>query len=369
MRGPDDQLERDIYEAVSHGFEWIFKTGQGQAHWKLVDHTALAALALVLREPKNSPWILSIKKWLVSQQTELEPGIASWDESVSDTSFAIIALLRMGVQPNDPVIQKGLAFLNKLFYANGRANWEDEPWETSWAILAISLTGNSDYLDEACQGASWLMDIQDANGAIIAPHYTAYSVKVAQTVCKRQSLKGYCMLDEHKYRINSKKAADYLLRIMDEEVLWTGEAWSNGQILWALASTGHFPFEDQATVRKVVDWFVRTQQPDGNWYDAEDTACAIIGLVALLRGYLLQQTDGQPQKEDVSTIICNHLRRMYEAPRLVLGRKFIQVQEDGTTTLNFSPTTLKAAAILFGIISGLTVVIALWDFIRESFGL
>lgn len=367
--GPDERSVRDIYETVSRGYEWIFKTGQGEANWKLVDHTSLVAIALVVREPKNSPWIKAIKKWLISQQTEMEPGVASWGDSVSDTSMVVLALIRMGVQANDPVIQKGLAFLNKIFYANGRANWEDEPWETSWAILAISQSGNAENLDEACQAASWLMGIQDANGAIIAPHYTGYSVKVADTICRRQGLRGYCVLNEQMYKEKAKKASEYLLGIIDEEILWTGEAWSNGQILWALASSGHFPFEDQVTVRKVVDWFMRNQRPDGNWYDAEDTACAIMGLVSLLKGLILAGDDGQLRSQDPSTIIYNHLRRMYEAPRLVLRKRFIEVQDDGTTTLNFSPRALKAAAILFAILSGLTVFIALWDFIRESLGM
>ena len=125
--------------------------------------------------------------------------------------------------------------------------------------------------------------------------------------------------------------------------------------------------EDRQAVSKVVSWFVRNQGVDGNWFDAEDTACAILGLVALLKDYLLHKSKGQGVQEDAETVIYNHLRRLYEAPKLNLGKKFLEVQEDGTTTLNFSPRAVKTVAIIFAIASGLTVVIALWDFIEGRF--
>jgi len=367
-QAPDDQIEREIYHAVSRGFEYLFQMGQGKGNWKLVDHTALAAMALTIREPKNSLWVLAVRKWLISQQTEMEPGVASWDESVSDTAMALIALLRMGVLPSDPTVAKGLRFLEKVFYYNKRNNWEDEPWETSWSITAISDAGDTETLDEACQGVRWLMGIQEPNGAIIAPHYTAYFVNVVRAVCHRQTQRGYCVMDEAKLHESAKRAADYLLQTLDDESLWTGEAWSNGQILWSLASSGRFPIEDRQMMNKVISWFVRNQGVDGNWYDTEDTACAILGLVALLKDYLFQKAKGQAIQEDVDTVIYNHLRRLYQAPKLNLGKKFFEVLEDGTTTLNFSPRALKAAAIIFAIASGLTVVLALWDYIAGVLG-
>ena len=364
---PDDQIEREIYHAVSRGFEYLFKEGQGKGNWKLVDHTALVAMALTIREPKSSQWIKAVKKWLVSQQTEMEPGVASWDESVSDTAMALIALLRMGVLPSDPAITKGLKFLNKVFYYHNRPNWEDEPWETSWSITAISEAGDTDTLDEACQAVKWLAGMQEANGAIIAPHYTAYYINVVRAICHRQTQNGFCVMDEAKFQESAKRASEYLMLTMDDEELWTGEAWSNGQIIWCLASGGRFPVEDRQAVSKVVSWFVRNQGVDGNWFDAEDTACAILGLVALLKDYLLHKSKGQGVQEDAETVIYNHLRRLYEAPKLNLGKKFLEVQEDGTTTLNFSPRAVKTVAIIFAIASGLTVVIALWDFIEGRF--
>lgn len=366
---PDDNIERGIYQAVSRGYEWLFQTGQGKANWKLVDHTALVAIAMTLREPKNSHWIMAIRKWLVSQQSEIEPETFSWDESVSDTSMALIALIRMGVIPKDPAIVNGISFLRKVFHYNKRMNWEDEPWETSWAIMAIAESGDSQAMDEACQGARWLLEIQEPNGAVIAPHYTAYFIKVVQTICKKQTIEGYCILDESRYKESANRAADYLLSNIDKDTLWTGEPWSNGEIVWALASTGRFPFDNPQLLNMVVDWFVKKQGADGNWYDPEDTACSILGLLALLKSYLLHNLQDKALKEDVDTMIYNHLRRMYEPPKLMMEKKFVEVLEDGTTTLNFSPTTLKVSAILFAIVSGFTVLYAIWDFLVDILGI
>jgi hypothetical protein len=366
-QAPDDQIEREIYHVVSRGYEYLFNQGQGKGNWKLVDHTSLVAMALMIREPKNSPWIKTVKDWLISQQTEMEPGVASWDECVSDTAMALIALLRMGVQPSDPAVAKGLKFLQKVFHYNKRFNWEDEPWETSWSITAIAESGDYETLDEACQGVRWLAGIQEPNGAIIAPHYTAYFVNVVRAVCHRQTHKGYCVMDEDKLHESAKRASEYLLRTMTEEDLWTGEAWSNGQIIWSLASGGLFPIEDRKTLSMVVSWFIRNQEKDGGWFDAEDTACAILGLVAILKEYLLHKANGHGIQEDVETVISNHLRRLYVTPKLNLKKSFVEVLEDGTTTLNFSPRALKTAAIVFAIVSGLTVIIALWDFIEARF--
>lgn len=364
----DDHIEREVYRTVSLGYEWLFLAGQGNANWKLVDHTALVAMALTIREPKSSPWIVAVRNWLISQQHEMEPNVSSWDENVSDSSMALIALLRMGLPPTDPVITSGIGFLKKVFHYHKRPNWEDEPWETSWAIMAISESGDNLAMDEACQGARWLMEIQEPNGAIIAPHYSAYFIKVVQSICNKQKSKGYCLLDEARFKESAQRASDYLLNTIDEETLWTGEPWSNGQIVWALASSDHFPYDDPTKLNVIIDWFVRHQDADGNWYDPEDTASSILGLIALLKGYLLYKLQGQTTHEDTDTVIYNHLRRMYEPPKLMLGRKFIEKLEDGTTTINLSPTTLKIALLLFALASGFTVLTALWDFLVSLLG-
>ena len=48
--------------------------------------------------------------------------------------------------------------------------------------------------------------------------------------------------------------------------------------------------------------------------------------------------------------------------------KFVERLDDGTTRLNFSPIAHKVAAIVFATASALTVIVAMWDFIRAALG-
>lgn len=364
----DDHIVRDIYKSVTRGYEWLFKEGRGYGHWKSVEHTALVSLALTHREPKNSPWSIAARDWLFEQQEELDADTLSWDEEVIDTSMALMALLRIGVLPSDPRIRKAFNFLHKLYQANGRPNWEDEPWETSWSILAISEGNGKELLDEACQATKWLMGLQDASGAIIAPHYTSFYVKIIDTMSKRQGTAGYCLLDQGKFKASSKLAVDYLMRNFNEDKLWTGLPRSNGFIIYALATSNNFPFHDQMIVNQVVDWFLENQEPDGNWYDNEDTASAIIGLVSLLRGYVLFHSQGVMTAEDVNTAICNHLRRMYDPPKPNVGHKMVTTNPDGSTSINLSPNIKKILTVVLSAAGTFTVLIALWDFLKDYFG-
>ncbi len=367
MLEQDDRVVRDIYRSVTRGYEWLFKEGRGYGHWRTVEHTALVTLALTLREPKNSPWFTTAKHWLFLQQEELDEETLSWDEEVMDTSMALMALLRMGVLPSDPRMKRSFNFLHKLYQANGRPNWEDEPWETSWSILAISEGNGKDLLDEACQATKWLMGLQDAQGAVIAPHYTSFYVKIAHIIIKRQGAAGFCLLDHAKLKVSSARAVDYLLQSYSEERLWTGLPRSNGFIIYALCTSNNFPYQDQAMVGQVVDWFLENQGPDGNWYDNEDTASSIIGLISLLRGYLLFHSQGTMTPEDVNTAICNHLRRMYDPPKPNVRLKFITTNPDGSTSINLSPTLKKVLTIILSVAGTFTVMTAIWDFIKDYF--
>jgi len=368
MPGPDNRLEENIYRSVTRGYEWLFTSGRDNADWGSVDHNSLVLLSLILREPKNSLWITAPKEKLLSEQEDYGSDAASWGESVYDTSLALMALLLVGVQPSDPKIEKGLRYLQQIYQANGRNNWEDEPWETSWAVLAVYESGNRKLAEDVCRAVRWLQGLQGADGSIISPHYTAYFLKLVSTLQKDEGAMGVCSIDSPQLERSAKAAVDYLIRNVDEEILWTGESWSNGQILWALTSTGRFPIEDERLADMAVGWFMKNQCPEGNWCDAEDTACAIIGLIALLKQHLKHHISNGTNGEDADTVIFNHLRRLYIPPKPLLSKKFVQRLDDGTTTINFTPRMLRIATIMFAIVSGFTVFVAVYEFLKDYLG-
>jgi hypothetical protein len=357
----DDYLEQELYRILTKAYGWIFNKGRCDGHWKDMSDTALVALCLTKREPSTSPWLLHLKDWMLSQQMEDGEENGSWEEEIWGTATTLIALSKLGVPTNEPKMVKGLNFVHKLYNTTGRSNWEDEPWETSWAILAIAQTNCKKYLEDAFQGMEWLMSLQDESGRIIAPHYTAYFIKITYSLNKRQLIPEE---EQEKYQNTVDKATHYLLTNMNEEKLWTGMAWSNGQILWSLASTYNFPFEDRRAVKMMLDWFGRNQEVDGNWYDAEDTASSILGLFFLLRGYKIYNLKERSDIADVDTVIYERLRRMLATPKCSFGRKTIEVMEDGTTRINIAPGTLRTATILFAIASGVTVFIALYEWLK-----
>jgi hypothetical protein len=365
MESHDSFLEQEFFQTLTKAYEWLFTMGKEEGNWMNTEGTAFAALCLNLREPKSSPWIVGTRDWLLDHQVEMSPEMGNWEEELWQTSTAIIALSKLGVPNTDPKMKKGLNFIHMLFNTTGRSNWEDEPWETSWAIWAIADSNCKEYLDDAFKAMRWLMSLQDESGRIISPHYTAYFIKIANALCKRQLV---ITTDRCEYERTVERAREYLLAMVTEESLWTGMAWSNGQILWSLASTNNFPFKDDKLVSSVLNWFTKNQEPDGNWYDAEDTASVVMGLFHLLRGYKIERTKERSDIADIDTTIYNNLRRLLQTPKYSFGKKFIQVLDDGTTTINFSPKVKKTAIILFALVSGLTVFIAVWDFIREMLG-
>lgn len=351
-------IEKEIYERVSRAYNWLFNLAIHSGNWNEVRSTALVGLCLKLREPMNSPWIENIKKWLIEQQKPIGSDMASWGEELWDTSMALICLKHLGFPQKDPHYQKAIHWMISLYNKNNRHNWHDEPWETSWSIWAILETEPSPELSEIAYNAiKWLLSLQDTDGKIISPHYTAYFILLAS------KLLGYYLKlsQEEKDMISTAiaKAVKYLINNIQKDILWTGEPWSNGVILWILCSTGNFPYNNKDILQEVVNWFFKHQENDGNWLDVEDTALSILGLIHLLKGL-----------ESVSDLeIHNNLNNLLKTPTLCLKRKFIQHHDDGYTSINLSPRFKKVAVIIASLVSVVAAIITLRDFIiRLLFG-
>jgi len=361
-------IKKEIYKCISRAYNWLFNLAIHSGHWEEVRSTALVGLCLELREPMNSPWLARIKDWLLEQQKPIRgfcqygDDRASWGEELWDSSIALICLNHLGLSENTPQSQKTIRWIQSLYNKNNRHNWHDEPWETSWCILAILETkAPSELPNIAYNATKWLLSIQDYDGKIVSPHYTAYFVLIGSKLIDYH-LK---LSQEDKKMILTavNRATEYLLNTISEDVLWTGESWSNGQILWALSSSKNFPCNNTALLQKVVGWFVAHQDKEnGSWEDVEDTASAILGLYYLLRQ--IAETEDRLDESDLRKKLVEHL----ETPKLCLKRKFIQLHDDCCTSINLSPTVRKAVAILFALASGLTVVIALWDYTKGLFG-
>src|SRR5690242_13933649 len=83
---------------------------------------AAAALVLVPAAPAAEPLVKQVedaitrgKKYLIAQQTrdgDFEKDAVASARPGGCTALALLALLNAGVEPNDPVIRKGLAYLH-----------------------------------------------------------------------------------------------------------------------------------------------------------------------------------------------------------------------------------------------------------------
>ena len=347
-------LKCRIVSSVTNGYSWLFGKGAGQGHWSEVRSTALAGLCLSLREPVDAPWLVAVRDWLLSRQVDMGAGQGSWGEELWDTSMAMLALLHLGVSPKDPAILGAVGWQRKLFGLSGNDSWHDEPWETSWCLLSglhVQLYGGAVPWNSAA-AARWLRSLQDSRGRLIAPHYTAYFIWIYEELAKQSS--ATLELEEAAAR-----ATRYLQAAWNESALWAGEPWSNGQILWCLASTGRLQIKDPDRVRQIVTWFLAEQDSDGGWYqDVEDTASAILGLHAVM---LRLEEQDVSRSYKVEEVVYDLLRRSLQTPVLSRGRRLIETHEDGTTSVNLSPRTKKLLAALVTGISVASLLITFWE--------
>ena len=381
-----DKLEERIYNCINNAYGALFERGQYKGHWDDVRPTALIGICLSFREeefyhhsdnprfrrPKNPVWIDSLSDWLLQRQIEIDDDTASWGEEIWDTSWALMSLHRAGVAPTNEKIIKGFSYFFKTYNLSGYNNWCYSPWETSWAVLAI-LEYNPDEISkiEEClsgnnveskglfgiaeEAARWLASLQDKkgdnHGRVVSPHYTGYFVQICYLLNRKNGSDPDPWLEEAM-----KKASAYLLNNVSDEKLWTGEAWSNGQILWSLARSEMLPVDDYELMLKIIAWFENNQDDRGIWADPGNTASVIIGLYYLLRSIKIK--DGvDPVVAEES--IRDNFRRFQLTPPLRLETRLIEKHPDGTLSLN---TTKRGRWAAVGCGSVITAITTLGEF-------
>jgi hypothetical protein len=345
-----------VFELLKGSYSFLFKVASKKGHWTEIRCTALAAMCLQLREEclrskeeGPSRWIDAVKTWMQKEQFVDGPVRGSWGEEVWDSALAVIALTDLGVSPKDETLKNGLKWIAKLFSVNGRDNWHDEPWETSWALLAILRAGRVPKKKgkEVDIGAAikWLVSLQDGSGRIVSPHYTAYFILINH-LSPRVNLSDEVHLVLEKC---ATKCESYLLNALkaSHQGLWTGEAWSNGQILWCLCWAGRFPVSEYELIGKTIAWFQGEQSPDGNWSDIEDTASATLGLAELVKNLLTHQAAIARSNQDADIEFEKRLKKAVRIPKLAIKKRFIyREQETGYISINLRESTVKLAVAI-----------------------
>ncbi len=351
-------IER-IYTLLSSGYSFLYDSGKESGHWGEFRSTALAAICLEFTEREGSLWLGAIESWLRNGQISREVSAGSWGEEIWDTSMCVLALKALRANSKDDSIQKALKWISSLHSRNGRNNWHDEPWETSWALLAILTCGLAS--EDVCvlESVHWLRKLQGDDGKIIAPHYTAYFL----LVLKRLQKYSIPSEDAQLLRMAGELASRYLVELLassDPQRLWTGEAWSNGQILWALCEVNSFPLTDASAVEKTLEWFEQAQEKNGQWSDVEDTSSALLGLLHLLLETLPSSFGRTARRE-----ITDELRRRINIPRLYLSHPLVERQQDGTISINLSRTVLRIFAGIVAVLGILRSTMSLVDLARS----
>jgi hypothetical protein len=349
-----------IYDVLDGAYGFLFRAGRKCGNWNEVRSTALAGMCID-RLPTDKPyWSTCVRRWLESEQLKDGAAAGSWGEEIWDTAMALLALKSLGAHTQDSHVHAGLDWIASKYSVNGRWNWHDDPWETSWALLAIISSGKVPRDIDLLAALHWLATLQDSEGRIVAPQFTAYFVAICHDIAKVN-----VNLDP-SLREATSRAADFLLgdlRNSDASRLWTGEAWSNGQILWILTEQKIFPFHDLALVDKTLYWFRDTQnRQEGYWEDAEDTASATLGLLGLLHGLIIA-VEGVRQARDV---LSSELQRRIKQSRLQMDVGVLERDvESGGFLIRISRRKLTIIGYVISIIATLAAITGLWDFVSK----
>lgn len=356
-----DEAVDKIYTLMLEAYAYLYRIGKAEGHWGDIRGTALTGIAFDLKEEPNSKWIRLIKNKIITDQIKEGEVAGSWNEEIWDTAMCLLALNKFELSHRDPIIKKSVEWISCLYKVNKRDNWHDEPWETCWALIAILSIGKIPSNLKIEEPINWLIDFQEIDGRIISPHYTAYYLLIFSKLKK-------ISIDEKfhvKFEIAKNLSIQYLKNLLsnsDEEVLWCGEAWANGQILWAICSVDNSFIENEEIVTKILGWFENHQSKQGNWSDIEDTSSSIIGLYQLLE--LIVNSDEHLGNKNIKQT----LQKKQPSPDIYLNRPFIEKHpETGGISINLSNKILKLISLIGVLCAGIGTYLGLYDYIKKLF--
>jgi hypothetical protein len=353
-----EQLDRFLIKTddlLVKAYKFLFESGCAEGHWNEARSTALAGMCIEWAVPNGHPWRDAVKKSVFDSQITTGPDAGSWGDEIWDTAMSVLALKDLGVSSHDTPILQALGWISNHFSLNGRGNWHDEPWETCWALIALLQSGTFEHVDVR-EPLKWLLAFQDEQGQILAPHYTAYFIHICTLLPKANLPQGI----RENIQTGRRRAADFLIQMLQtsKSGLWTGEAWSNGQILWMLASAHEFPVADESSVTKVLDWFTSTQKSEGNWADVEDTASAVLGLTRLVQALMPSVSD-----QDAENRVRGYLLGIITVPTLQLNLRLVQYQPQiDCYSINLTKRRRKLLFIVGGIATAMATLAELVDF-------
>jgi hypothetical protein len=325
-----------IYGHITNRYLSLFDKGREQGHWNDERSTAMAGLCLAIKEDHSSNWVASAVEHICNRQIQSGDTKGSWSEEVWDTSLSIFFLKEVGLTNENEVIKTGLNWLISRYSLNNRKNWHDEPWETSWGLLAAIRCSATSRVDIVAS-LTWLASLQDDEGAIIAPIYTAYFLLLVYHASR------YVSKDLGKtFKHNVDKGVTYLMNQLvasDRAILWGGEGWVNGQILWALSiSDSRLPF-DLDLVGRVVDWFVSHKSEGYLNDDVEDISSTILGFYHLQQRLLIIYKN--IDTIEARLVIKKTINWGAPAPVLITKVPLLERKIPGYLTINIKRNTVK----------------------------
>jgi hypothetical protein len=354
----EEFIER-IYYLLCGGYKYLYETGKQTGHWDDIRGTALAGIALDFKEPANSVWLRLIRNWLIKNQIGQGDVAGAWGEEIWDTAMCVMALKSFELSSKDPIIKTSIDWIASLYQINKRNNWHDEPWETCWALIAILTSGTIPQNIKVEEPVKWLLEFQESDGRIIAPHYTAYYLIIWDRLKKTRLSEEVSVQFEEAKDLGLGYLKN-LLKDASDDTLWSGEAWANGQILWAMSCVDPTMIEDEQITERIVTWFEVTQGTLGCWSDIEDTSSAIIGLYRLLEGITnsAESLKGRGIKQT--------LQKRLPSPDIYIKKPFIEKHiETGGISIHLNNRLIKVLAIFGTLCAGFVTIYSLFDIIKK----